>query len=287
MARNQIHLALLVLAFVATGAIAQNTKTVNWVVPANGQSSSETIPVGGSITFTWTSQHDLWETPSSSCPATFTNGSGITQLAPASRGGSRTVQFPTAGTRYFACSVSTHCQEGQHITVTVGSAAPAPGPSRYGQSYGGGATCGGNSSSGSGYGGSSGSGSNYTGNSTYGGAARGPTSSYGGATGGGSYSGNSSYSGASSYGTNSSSYGGARGPTSSYGGATGGGSYSGNSSYGGASSYGGSKAPAPGPAKANSSSYGSGSASYAGGGANYGGGSSDNYGRKLRSAPLY
>ena len=54
---------------------------------------------------------------------------------------------------------------GQLITVRVGSAAPAPGPSRYGLSYGGGATCGPNSTSGSGYGGSSGSGSNYTGES--------------------------------------------------------------------------------------------------------------------------
>lgn len=191
--------------------LLQSQKTVRWVVPANGASYAETVPVGGSLTFTWTSTHDLWEVPSSACPATFANSTGITQLAARSSGGSKVVDFPTAGTRYFACSVSTHCSEGQHITVKVGSAspAPAPGPSRYGQAYGGGATCGGNSTSGSGYGGSSGSGSNYTGNSTYGGStpstttpstatpSSATTSSYGGgsasyAGGGANYGGGSS-----------------------------------------------------------------------------------------------
>lgn len=168
MARTKGLFALVVFTTVS-GAFGQSSKTVNWVVPANGNQYTETVPVGGSLRFSWTSTHDLWEIPSASCPSSFTNGSGITQLAPRSSGGDRTVNFTTAGTRYFACSVSSHCREGQLITVRVGSAAPAPGPSRYGMSYGGGATCGPNSTSGSGYGGSSGSGSNYTGNSTYGG----------------------------------------------------------------------------------------------------------------------
>jgi len=82
----------------------------------NPKPYGETVPVGGSITFTWTSNHDLWEVPSSACPTAFANGTGITQLAARSSGGSKAVDFPTAGTRYFACSVSTHCEEGESQT---------------------------------------------------------------------------------------------------------------------------------------------------------------------------
>lgn len=176
MARSNLFFATLALAAV-TGAfgrdLLQSTQTVRWVVPANGIATTTNIPVGGSITFTWTTSHDVREIPSDTCPSSFVNGTNIKQLGARSNGGSTIVQFPTAGTRHFACSVSTHCQEGQRLTVKVGSASPAlaPGPSRYGQSYGGGVSCGGNSTSGSGYGGSSGSSSNYTGNSTYGGSA--------------------------------------------------------------------------------------------------------------------
>ena len=96
--------------------VGNNTQVVRWYVPGNGQLESVTTPLNGSVTFSWTSTHDLWEIPTLSCPETFANGSGISQLAAQSSGGSRTVQFPTAGTRYFSCSVSDHCEDGEQAT---------------------------------------------------------------------------------------------------------------------------------------------------------------------------
>ena len=101
---------------------AGNNQTVRWYVPANGALDAVSVPVNGSVTFSWTSSHDVWEIPSASCPQTFSNGSGITQVAPQSNGGSRTVQFPDAGTRHFACSVSDHCTEGEQLVETGTSA---------------------------------------------------------------------------------------------------------------------------------------------------------------------
>lgn len=190
-----------------------SSQTVRWFVPANGALEPVTVPVGGSVIFSWTSTHDLWQTPSSSCPSTFTNGSCITQLAAQSNGGSRTVNYTTAGTRYYACSVGNHCSQGQHITVIVGSASPAPAPgpaSRYGAGYGGAGNCGGNSTSGSGYGGSSGSGSNYAGApgvSAYGGGASSSSNSTGNST--------TTRSGAASYGGGGAGYAG--GSSENYG----------------------------------------------------------------------
>lgn len=129
--------AVLLLASAASGASARqllqtnSTKTVRWFEPANGRLNDERVPVGGSITFEWSGTHDLWEIPSLACPSAFANGTGITQLAPSSRGGSKTVQFSSAGVRYFSCSVGDHCEDGQLIAVYVGGVAPAPGPSRY------------------------------------------------------------------------------------------------------------------------------------------------------------
>lgn len=93
---------------------------VRWFEPANGRLSDVVVPVNGSVTFEWSGTHDLWEIPSLSCPSAFANGTGISQLAPSTRGGSKTVEFKTAGTRYFACSVGDHCEDGALLPCVPG-----------------------------------------------------------------------------------------------------------------------------------------------------------------------
>ena len=45
-----------------------------------------------------------------------------------SNGGSLTVPLPTAGTRYFKCQFSNHCQMGQLVSVVTTCTAPAASP---------------------------------------------------------------------------------------------------------------------------------------------------------------
>ena len=103
-------------------AVSLADTVVRWLVPQNGILDAVRVPVNGTVTFSWTSLHDLWEIPSAQCPTTFTNGSGITQIARQTTGGTATLTFPQERVRYFACSVSNHCSQGiclQHYFITL------------------------------------------------------------------------------------------------------------------------------------------------------------------------
>ena len=77
---------------------------VRWLEPENGVIDAVRLPIDGSVTFSWTGQHDVWEIPSAQCPEEFANSTTMTQIAPQSTGGSVTVEFPEETVRYFACS---------------------------------------------------------------------------------------------------------------------------------------------------------------------------------------
>ncbi|KAL6770749.1 hypothetical protein ACKKBF_B32505 [Auxenochlorella protothecoides x Auxenochlorella symbiontica] len=74
------------------------------------------IAVGDTVTWTWSmgSPHDV---------STATAADSCTDLTPISgdpvEEGTYSQTFDTAGTYFFACSVGDHCDEGQHITITV------------------------------------------------------------------------------------------------------------------------------------------------------------------------
>lgn len=93
-------------------------RTVNWIVPSSGQLSNVTVPVGGSVTFSWQGQHNVYEVRSYACPSRFA-APDATLVSETSSGGSSVVNFASAGTRYFACSVSSHCRQGMFLLLRI------------------------------------------------------------------------------------------------------------------------------------------------------------------------
>lgn len=111
-------------------APAGTGREINWVIPSSGSLSNVTVPVGASVTFTWSGQHNVYEVNSYACPASFT-GANAKQLAETASGGSVAVPVTSSGTRYFACGVGNHCSRGQLVAIiATGGPSAAPGPAR-------------------------------------------------------------------------------------------------------------------------------------------------------------
>ena len=87
--------------------------------------------VGDKLKFQWGGFHDVYklgsESKYNSC-----NFVGAVQLKPASSGGSYEYTFTASDATkdfiYFACSVGSHCNNGQKLKVKVTSEPPSPGP---------------------------------------------------------------------------------------------------------------------------------------------------------------
>lgn len=116
---------------------AQTTHTVGgtlgWAVPSNGPSayttwaSGQTFRVGDVLIFNFTSgAHTVAEVSQAAYgPCTTTNPISVTATGPARL----TLNAP--GTHYYICTVGSHCQLGQKLTINVRpatSATPAPAP---------------------------------------------------------------------------------------------------------------------------------------------------------------
>ncbi|XP_021803934.1 cucumber peeling cupredoxin-like, partial [Prunus avium] len=72
-----------------------------------------------------TNAHDVQQVPKASfdsCSSDNAIGSAITT-------GPANVTLPSAGEHYFICTISTHCQSGQKLAITVSSSATSPGAS--------------------------------------------------------------------------------------------------------------------------------------------------------------
>lgn len=63
------------------------------------------LPVNGAVKFHWTELHGVWRIPSGTCPATFTPGNNLVELAPTSPSGSFTTPPLAAGTYWYSCPV--------------------------------------------------------------------------------------------------------------------------------------------------------------------------------------
>ncbi|KAK4477322.1 hypothetical protein RD792_016539 [Penstemon davidsonii] len=79
-------------------------------------SSSQTFKVGDQIEFKYTSGlHSVVELASESAYKSCNIGSPLDSL----NGGSNTVKLDKAGTRYFACGTSGHCEQGMKVKITT------------------------------------------------------------------------------------------------------------------------------------------------------------------------
>ncbi|KAI3790286.1 hypothetical protein L2E82_03222 [Cichorium intybus] len=129
-------MALMLAAVQFHGTAAQTTHVVGdalgWTIPPAGPSayttwaSAQTFSVGDVLLFNFTSGfHNVAEVSQAAYgPCTTSNPISIVTNGPAR------VTLNAPGTHYFICTVGTHCQIGQKLTINVsaGSATPAPAP---------------------------------------------------------------------------------------------------------------------------------------------------------------
>ena len=121
----------------ATLAAATNTVTIGsgtsyWsAMPSNP--SSYSLAVGDKLRFQYNSNHNLYLMESAAKYASC-DFSGATELASASLGGGSgstpnlyEAVVTAAGTLYFACQKSGHCQANQKVAITAAST-PSPSP---------------------------------------------------------------------------------------------------------------------------------------------------------------
>ena len=96
-----------------------------------GGVQSTIVSAGSNITFHWDSTggspHNIFEFPDATAFGTcdFTEATSITSEVVFV--GEEPVAFPSAGVRYFACQVGSHCKDGQKLAVEVING-PAPPP---------------------------------------------------------------------------------------------------------------------------------------------------------------
>ncbi|KAL7600303.1 hypothetical protein Lser_V15G23968 [Lactuca serriola] len=131
-----VMMALMLASVLFHGTTAQTTYVVGdalgWNIPPNGPSayttwaSTQTFRVGDVLLFNFTTGfHNVAEVSQAAYgPCTTTNSISIAATGPAR------VTLNAPGTHYYICTVGTHCQIGQKLTINVSdvSATPAPTP---------------------------------------------------------------------------------------------------------------------------------------------------------------
>nr|KAJ0200498.1 hypothetical protein LSAT_V11C600315600 [Lactuca sativa] len=116
------------------GTAAQTTHVVGnalgWNIPPNGPSayttwaSTQTFRVGDVLLFNFiTGFHNVVEVPKAAYgPCTTANTISIATTGPAR------VTLNAPGTHYYICTVGTHCQIGQKLTINVSAISTTPSP---------------------------------------------------------------------------------------------------------------------------------------------------------------
>ncbi|KAL4589787.1 hypothetical protein LXL04_002697 [Taraxacum kok-saghyz] len=131
-----IMATMLIASVQFQGTVAQTTHVVGdalgWTIPPTGASayttwaSGQTFSVGDVLLFNFTTGfHNVAEVSQAAYgPCTTANPISIVTTGPARL----TLNAP--GTHYYVCTVGTHCQIGQKLTINVSaaSATPAPAP---------------------------------------------------------------------------------------------------------------------------------------------------------------
>ncbi|KAL8217805.1 hypothetical protein R6Q57_021178 [Mikania cordata] len=102
--------------------------TLRWTIAPGGAAayttwaSQQSFTVGDVLVFNFMNgQHDVAEVAAAAYdPCTSTNPISLTTTSPAS------IPLTTAGTHYYICTFTSHCQAGQKLTINVSAAAATP-----------------------------------------------------------------------------------------------------------------------------------------------------------------
>ncbi|CAH1426501.1 unnamed protein product [Lactuca virosa] len=129
-----VMMALMLASVQFHDTTAQTTHVVGdalgWNIPPNGPSayttwaSTQTFSVGDVLLFNFTTGfHNVAEVSQVAYgPCTTTNPISIATTGPAR------VTLNAPGTHYYVCTVGTHCQIGQKLTINVSDASATPAP---------------------------------------------------------------------------------------------------------------------------------------------------------------
>ncbi|KAI3524444.1 hypothetical protein L1887_03099 [Cichorium endivia] len=127
-----IFMVMMIASMQMQSSMAQTRHVVGdalgWTIPPNGAAayttwaSQQNFTVGDTLVFNFTTgMHNVAEVSQAAYgPCTTTNPISITTSGPA------TLTLAAPGTHYYICTVGTHCQIGQKLTINVGAAAAAP-----------------------------------------------------------------------------------------------------------------------------------------------------------------
>ncbi|KAK9947535.1 hypothetical protein M0R45_003155 [Rubus argutus] len=99
--------------------------SLGWTLPPNTSfysdwAASKTFQLGDEVAFKWTGNHTVAEASKEEYDSCSDPGIWI--------GSPVNVNLITAGSRYFICTVGDHCEQGQKVTITVGSSSPTSAP---------------------------------------------------------------------------------------------------------------------------------------------------------------
>ncbi|CAH1426502.1 unnamed protein product [Lactuca virosa] len=129
-----VIMALMLASVQFHSTVAQTTHVVGdalgWNIPPNGPSayttwaSTQTFRVGDVLLFNFTTGfHNVAEVSQAAyAPCTTANPISIATTGPAR------VTLNAPGTHYYICTVGTHCQIGQKLTINVSAASATPAP---------------------------------------------------------------------------------------------------------------------------------------------------------------
>ncbi|CAH1426500.1 unnamed protein product [Lactuca virosa] len=129
-----VIMALMLASVQFQSTTAQTTHVVGdalgWNIPPNGPSayttwaSGQTFSVGDVLLFNFTTGfHNVAEVSQAAyAPCTTANPISIATTGPAR------VTLNAPGTHYYICTVGTHCQIGQKLTINVSAASTTPAP---------------------------------------------------------------------------------------------------------------------------------------------------------------
>ncbi|XP_076934347.1 early nodulin-like protein 14 [Bidens hawaiensis] len=127
-----VLMAIMVVSMHFHGMMAQTRHVVGdalgWTIPAGGAAayatwaSQQTFIVGDTLVFNFTNGlHDVAEVSAAAYdPCTSTNPISLITTGPA------TLALTTAGTHYYICTFTSHCQIGQKLTINVSASTTSP-----------------------------------------------------------------------------------------------------------------------------------------------------------------
>ncbi|KAK9069902.1 hypothetical protein SSX86_010298 [Deinandra increscens subsp. villosa] len=127
-----VFMAIMVASMQLYGTLAQTTHvvgdTMGWTIPQGGATayttwaSQQTFTVGDILVFNFTNgAHDVAEVSTAAYDScTSTNPISLSTTSPTS------LTLTTAGTHYYICTFTSHCQIGQKLTINVSTLATTP-----------------------------------------------------------------------------------------------------------------------------------------------------------------